>query len=114
MTDGFWSHPDFTLEMALYSFEWLQVVSLERTPDETVLIEHVASGDYADCNLYAVWWWTVTERKADTPFAIPAGYTKFQFRSYEVDENNYLVTLMTDPKEYDTVLPIGTVVRVYC
>ena len=114
MSDGFWSHPDFTLEMALYAFKWLKADSPDITPAETVLIEHVASGDYADCNLYAVWWWAITERKEDDPFAIPAGYTKFRFRSYDVENGNYLVTLLVDPQPYNALLPEGTVVRVYC
>ena len=109
---GFWSHPDLTLDKAQYAIQWLK---WQYEPDEIVLIEHVASGDYSDCRLHAIWWWDVPQATdRDAPFALPAGFTEFRFRSYEPLNNEYLVTAAGEPRDYDTTLPMGTVVTVRC
>lgn len=117
MADGFWSHPEFTLDKAQYAFKWAGIEHYSKPPDELVLIEHVATGDYVDCGLFAVWWWDIHDKPghpSDAPFALPAGYTQFLFRSYEPDGDGYPVTVAAEPKPYDTTLPLGTIVTVRC
>jgi hypothetical protein len=117
MADGFWTHPDFTLAKAHYAFQWAGIEHYFKLPDELVLIEHVAAGDYKDCGLFAVWWWDIHERQdntPDAPFALPAGYTQFRFRSYESVHDGYPVIIAGEPKAYESTLPLGTIVTVRC
>jgi len=108
---GFWAHPDFTLDRARQAMAW---INFQYTPDELMLIERVASGDYKDCALHAIWWWERVPEKPDHPFTLPAGFTQFSFRSYEPVNGEYLVTVAGEPKDYESTLPLGTIVTVRC
>jgi hypothetical protein len=117
MAEGFWSHPDFTLDKAKAAYKWIGIEHYFSPPDELALIEQVATGDYRDCGLFAVWWWDIHERQdnaPDAPFALPAGYTQFRFRSDKPVHDGYPVIIAGEPKDYESILPIGTIVVVRC
>ena len=111
MVEGFWTHPDFTLEMAYYAFNW----ALQWEAPHINLIEHAASGNYQDYRLYAIWWLDVsTLWKAEPrfPFAIPGGFTEFHFRSFVPVDEQYLVTWTVKAQGHDSLFPCGTIVYV--
>jgi hypothetical protein len=113
MVEGFWSHPDFTLEMALYAFVW--ALQWDTARHDITTIEEVASDRYLHDRLYAVWWLDVSvlwETEENIPFAIPGGFTEFQFRSYQPVNGEYEVTWVDTPHVHETCFPVGTIVYV--
>ena len=113
MIPGFWVHPDFNLEMARYAFNW--ALHWETPRHDIVLIGHVASVQHTDCRLYAVWWLDLStwgDAPESVPFAIPGGFTEFNFRSYEPINGEYPVIWVGQAQGHLTHFPVGTVVYV--
>jgi hypothetical protein len=113
MVEGFWAHPDFNLEMALYAFLW--ALQWDTPRHDITSIEYVARHSYQYHRLYAVWWLDVStlwETEPHIPFAIPGGFTEFQFRSYQCANGLYAVTWVDAPQLHDSYFPDGTVVYV--
>jgi hypothetical protein len=113
MVEGFWAHPDFTLEMAQYAFSW--ALQWDTPRHDITTIEMVASDRYLHDRLYAVWWLDVSvlsETEEHIPFAIPGGFTEFQFRSYQPVNGEYAVTWVDTPHVHETCFPYGTIVYV--
>jgi len=113
MVEGFSIHPDFTLEMAYYAFSW--ALQWAAPQHNITLIEMVASDRYQHDRLYAVWWLDVSilwASEENVPFAIPGGFTEFEFSSYLPVDGQYAVTWVDSLYPHKTCFPIGTVVYV--